>query len=213
MKWTESGGGMDFEQAPTGAQVARCIRLIDIGTQENTWEGKINHKRQVVVSWELPHCLMTEGESAGKPFIVSKFYTASLSEKATLRHDLVAWRGREFTPEELAGFDSKNIIGKTCMLGSTEGKNGKTRVTTVMQLPKGMPVPEQINPTLFFSLDEYKQDVFDSLGKGMKGMIEKSPEYQSIMDSKRGYQNAAAGLAEMHDDKPWDDEPAEDIPF
>lgn len=205
MRWTESGS-TDFEQAPIGAQVARCIRMIDIGTQTGEWQGKPTHKRQIVLSWELPNCLMTEGESAGKPFIVSKFYTASLSEKATLRHDLVSWRGREFTPEELAGFDAKNIIGKTCMLGLTD-KNGKTRVTTVMQLPKGMPVPESINQYLYFSLDEFDQAMFDVLSKGIKAMIEKSPEYESI--SNRPHDSGT--LQEMDDDIPWDEK--DDISF
>lgn len=211
MRWSDSGGSTDFEQAPTGAQVARCIRLIDLGTQESTWEGKVNHKRQVLVVWELPHCLMTEGEYQGKPFVVSKFYTASLSEKSNLRHDLVAWRGREFSPEELAGFDSRNILGATCMLGITE-KNGKSRVTTVMQLPKGMPVPPQVNPSVYFSLDEFDQAVFDNLTKGMKAIIERSPEHQAILESKRGYAQASGGTGfeSLADDIPWHDDP---IPF
>ena len=199
MKWSESSGGHDFAQAPTGAQVARCVKLIDIGTKESTWEGKTNYKRQVVVMWELPNCLMTDGEYAGKPFIVSKFYTASLSEKSNLRHDLEAWRGKAMTPDELAGFDAKNILGKPCMLGITEGKNGKSRVTTVMQLPAGMTAAKQINPTVYFSLDEFNQEVFDSLSKGIKAMIEKSPEYQAIGQKGNGFEDLA-------DDLPWDNE-------
>ncbi|WP_289460446.1 hypothetical protein, partial [Klebsiella pneumoniae] len=71
------------------------------------------------------------------------------------------------------------------MLGITKDKKNKSRATTIMQLPQGMPVPAQINPTVYFSLDEFKQDVFDNLSKGIKAMVEKSPEYQSIMESKR----------------------------
>lgn len=212
MRWTESSSGGDWEQAPLGAQVARCIKLIDIGTQTGEYQGKQTHRRQVIVMWELPNCLMEQGEFAGKPFVVSKFYTASLSEKANLRHDLVAWRGREFTPEELAGFDAKNILGVPCMLGIVDVK-GKSRVGTVMQLPRGMPVPAQINDTVYFSLDEFKQDVFDNLSKGIKAMVEKSPEYQAIADNKRGYQQAAQGLADMPDDIAWGEDKEDQIPF
>lgn len=202
MRLTDKGGG-DFEQAPTGAQIARCIKIIDIGTQTGEYQGKPTHRRQIIITWELPKCLMEEGEYAGKPFTVSRFYTASLGEKANLRHDLVAWRGREFTPEELAGFDPKNVIGKACMLGITANDKGKSRVTTVMQLPKGMEVPEQVNPSVYFSLDDFNQTAFDNLSKGIKAMVEASPEYQSI--GKHGFEGFA-------DDKPWDEE-KDDIPF
>ena len=205
MRWSESSGGHDFEQAPTGAQVARCVRLIDIGTQDGEWQGKPTKKREVVITWELPNCLMTEGEYAGQPFIVSSFFTASLSETANLRKMLIAWRGRDFTPEELLGFDARNILGKTCMLNLIS-KNGKTKVNTVMQLPKGMPVPEQINPTVYFSLDEFNQEVFDNISKGIKAKIEKSPEYQAIGQKGNGFEDLA-------NDLPWVDEQEEDIPF
>lgn len=201
MKWSESSGGGDFEQAPTGAQVARCIKLIDIGTQTGEWQGKPTHKRQVIVTWELPKCLMTEGEYAGKPFTISKFYTASLGEKASLRHDLVAWRGREFTPQELAGFDAKNILGKACMLGITRNDKGKSRATTVMQVPQGLEVPEQINPSFYFSLDDFSHEAFDQLSKGIKAMVEASPEYEMIVNPRP----TAKGFEDLPDDIPWKD--------
>jgi hypothetical protein len=180
MKVSDKGGG-DFEQAPIGTHAARSIKLIDIGTQTSDYQGKITHRRQVIVMWELPNTLMTEGENAGKPFIISKFYTASLSEKATLRHDLVSWRGREFTVGELQEFDLKNILGKSCLVSIIHNDNKKARVSGVMALPHGMEVPPQINQTLYFSLDDFDPAVFDGISKGIKEMIEKSPEYQDIV--------------------------------
>jgi len=152
MKLTE-GGGKEFEQAPIGTHVARCIKVIDVGTQFGEYQGKPNAARKIVVSWELPNELMTEGDFEGKPFIVSKFYTASLSEKANLRKDLVNWRGRDFTPEELQGFDSKNILGKPCMVQITTSEKGKSKVTGVMSLMKGTACPPQVNESVYFSLE------------------------------------------------------------
>src|ERR1700685_4504260 len=103
MKWPDTRGG-DFEQPPIGTHMARCVRVIDIGTQRGEYQGKVNIRRQCIIAWELPTELMSEGDSAGKPFIVSRFYTASLGKKANLRADLQNWRGREFTEEELSGF-------------------------------------------------------------------------------------------------------------
>jgi hypothetical protein len=179
MQFKDSGGG-DFEQPPIGTHVARCVKMIDIGTQKGEYQGLATFKRQVIIGWELPNELMTTGELAGKPFGVSKFYTASLSEKANLRQDLKNWRGRDFTPEELGGFDAKNILGKPCMLSLTATDKGRIKVTGVMALPKGTQVPDQVNPTLYFSLEdgEFDQAVFDSLSDGYKKMITVSPEYQ-----------------------------------
>jgi hypothetical protein len=56
-----------------------------------------------------------------------------------------------------------------------------------MQLPKGMEVPEAINPLVYFSLEDFDQAIFDDLTKGIKAMIEKSPEYQHLMAKGRGF--------------------------
>lgn len=184
MKWQDNGGG-DFEQPPVGTHVARCVKIIDIGTQKGEYQGKATSKRQCIIGWELPTELMSEGELAGKPFTVSKFYTASLGEKANLRKDLANWRGRDFTEQELQGFESKNILDKTCLVGLTPNDKGKIRVTAVMALPKGTQVPARINTPVYFSLDDFDQAVFDSLSDGYKKLISASPEYQEIKNPVR----------------------------
>jgi hypothetical protein len=76
----------------------------------------------------------------GKPFSCSKKYTASLNEKATLRHDLESWRGRAFTQEELKGFDLEKVIGVNAQVMVMHNtKDGKTyaNVATVTPLGKG----------------------------------------------------------------------------
>lgn len=201
MLLTDSGSH-EYEQPPTGSFVARCIKIVDIGTQKNEYQGVVNYKRQGIFTWELPGELMTEGDWAGKPFTVSKFYTLSLSEKANLRRDLESWRAKPFTPEELGGFDPKKVLGAPCMLGLIENAKGKTVVGTVMALPKGMPVPEQVNPSVYFSLDKFDRDVFDSLSKGIQGLIEKSPEYQNIKSP----------VAPEKEPGAWDDLES-DVPF
>jgi hypothetical protein len=203
MKLTDSGGG-NYEQAPVGSHIARCIRMIDIGTQRNEFQGQANFKRQIILFWELPTELMTTPEHEGKPFMVSKFYTASLNEKATLRKDLANWRGRDFTEQELLGFDSKNLLDKGCMLSVIHNDKNKARVSGVMALPKNMQLPARINDLLYFSLErsDFNQAVFDSLSDGIKKMIEISPEYISI---KNGSQpdDSRASMADMDDDIPF----------
>lgn len=200
MKWQDNGGG-DFEQPPVGSFAGRCVRVIDIGTQRGEYQGKATSKRQCIIGWELPSELMTEGELAGKPFVVSKFYTASLNEKASLRKDLENWRGRAFTDQELGGFESKNIIGKLCMLSLTANDKGKTRVTGVMAMPKGMVVKDQAVPDVYFSLDEFSPDIFETLSDGIKKMITASPEYQNAVNRKPV--TTKSTIADMEDDVPF----------
>lgn len=200
MKWSDNGGG-DFEQPPVGTHVGRCVKIIDIGTQKGEYQGKATSRRQCIIGFELPTELMAEGDYAGKPFTVSRFYTSSLGEKANLRKDLENWRGRAFTETELAGFDSKNILGKPCMLSLTKNDKGKVRITGIMAMPKNMGAPEQVNASVYFSLepDEFDAKAFEALSDGYKKLITVSPEYQALMN----------GGSKVTDDEPSDDS----IPF
>ena len=108
----KSSGGGDFDIAPAGNHVAICYGVVDLGEHEQEWQGKVSLKHRVRISWELCDELMSDG----RPFSISKEYTLSLNEKATLRHDLESWRGRPFTDAELAGFDIFVLLGKPCMV-------------------------------------------------------------------------------------------------
>lgn len=198
MGLTASAKGGTFKQAPTGSHIARAIWIIDLGTQYN--EMYEQHRRQVLLSWELPNETL-EIEGVEKPFTISKFYTVSLHEKAALRHDLEAWRGRAFTDDELAGFDVKNVLTKPCMVSVVE-KNGKSKVSSVSAVPKGMEVPPQFNEEVFFSLEEFDQAQFDALPEGIQKIIEKSPEYKSAI-GLGGAEPASGPVDDLEDDIPF----------
>lgn len=198
-------GGKEFEKAPIGTHVARCIKLIDLGTQFGEYQGKPTSARKIVVSWELPNETMTEGDYADKPFIVSKFYTASLSEKANLRKDLINWRGRDFTPAELSGFESKNILDKPCMVQITANENGRHNVTGVMAMMKGAECPPRINALVYFSLErnEFKAEVMESLADFYKGKIQASPEFQALSRPADPVQKGVDHMADLDSDIPF----------
>ncbi len=171
-------GGSDFKTVEAGTYVARCYRLIDLGTQQGDYQGTPTLKREIVLGWEFPTELMDDG----KPFITSAFFTASLGEKANLRKFLASWRGKDFTPEELLGFEMKNLLGVPCTLNMITNKKGKVVVGGVTPLMKGMTVDKQINPTVFFSLDdgEFDPEVFNSLVDFFKTKIMASPEFKAL---------------------------------
>jgi len=203
MRWTDSGGG--FENPEPGTYAAVCYKILDIGTQEGEYQGQKTIRRQVIIGWEL-----SEKMSDGRPFVVSKFYTQSLSDKATLRHDLAGWRGRDFTPDELAGFDARNIIGKPCMLSLTLSDKGRIKVSSVAKMPKGMAAPAQENASIFLSLEpqDFDRKAFEAQSDKIKAMIMQSPEWAALQN--RG-KSTGSGFEDMPDDRPWKDD--DDIAF
>jgi hypothetical protein len=160
-------GGGDFKPVPAGTHVAVCTMIADMGVQPS---AKYKPKHQVYIRWELPNEIMTwkdaEGREQSGPMVIGQKYTLSLSEKASLRTDLEAWRGRQFTEQELAGFDIKNILGKACMLGITHNVTpNKTyaNISAVMGLPKGTPAPTPSVTPLAYDLDAPNDATFQKL--------------------------------------------------
>jgi hypothetical protein len=169
----ESAG--DFELTPEGVYTARCYRIIDLGTQKGSEQfgGKEQHK--VMVSWELIG--KNDPKMAdGRPFSIHKRYTVSLSEKATLRADLEAWRGKKFTAEELKGFDLGSILGAYCTIQVVHDETGKYANVNSIMAYRG-DKPEPVNPDLVFDIDEPDMQVFDTLSDNIKGIIMQAPEW------------------------------------
>lgn len=197
-----SDSNKEFEQPPAGNHVARCYQVVDLGTQKGEYQGVPNSTRKVSIRWELCNEFMKDGEAAGKPFSVGKIYTASLSEKATLRHHLESWRGTPFSPQELMGFDSKKLLGIPCLVNVGMTDKGKAKVLGVSSLPKGMTAPPLVNPKIHFDLDNFDGLVFESLSKWTKGEIVKSPEYQRVFQPNDSFEQATTEA--QTDDFPGD---------
>jgi hypothetical protein len=198
---TDTGGG-DFTPAPEGTHVARCIQLIDIGTHHGEYQGTPNVQNQVIVRWELPHETI-DTERGPEPMIVSKFYTNSLGEKANLRKDLQSWRGRQFTPEELAKFDLESILGKPCLVTIVHNEKKKAKVTGVAGLTRGTTCPPAHNDFSSFWIDEWDNAKFEALPKGFQDFVVKSDEYKAMMSTGRTGTVATTG----------NDDPDSDVPF
>lgn len=178
-KWKDTTE--NFEQPPVGNHIARCFSIIDIGTQPISYQQKTQFKRQVLIKWELCHELMTKGEFEGKPFIVVGFYTQSLSDKSNLRKILVSWRGVDFTPEELLGFDQKRLLGAPCMVNIVKTPSGSTKIQAVAPVAKGIEIPKLVNKVVYFDLDEFDVSVYESLSKKLKEKITESSEYKDAI--------------------------------
>ena len=160
----DTGGG-DFEKTPTGNQQAVCAFVEDIGTHRGEYKGVPNERHQIVVCWELAET-MTTGDYAGKPFMISNFYTLSLSEKAKLRKDLESWRGRTFTQQELDGFDGEKLIKANCLLNIIEEPNAegkmRTKIASISPIMKNMTPLEIVNTEPPAWIDKMRQQSIEA---------------------------------------------------
>lgn len=209
----KAGSESGFVPVPDGMHLARCYRIVDLGTQRSEYKGEVKHLPKVMLQFEV-HGEDDKGNplvtSKGEPMTISKNYTASLSEKATLRVDLKNWRGRDFTPEELKGFELKNVLGIFAMISVTKapGKDGKeyTNIGAVMPVPvniKKAGLPEGHNPTAIFSIDDPNMELFETFSDGLKNKIKSSPEWQEREGGVREGIPSMGGINKLDDDIPF----------
>jgi hypothetical protein len=149
----------EYEKPEAGSYNARCVSIIDLGTQHNNYNGEEKIVHQVMLRWEL----LGEKTSTGEPFLIGKRYTVSMHSKATLRNILESWRGRPFTAEEEAGFDLKNVLGKDCLLNIIHKVNesGKTnaQIAAVSAPMKGANTAsiETVTPHTYLSFQNVRE--------------------------------------------------------
>lgn len=210
-------GEGNFTPVPPGMHLARCYRVVDLGTQKSEYLGTIKYLPKVMIQFEV-HGEDENGKAIvtakNEPMTISKNFTLSLAEKATLRKDLQTWRGREFSAEELRGFELKNVLGAWAMISviKSPGNNGKeyTNVAAIMQVPpqiKKAGLPEGFNKLGLFSIDEPDMEMFGTFSDNLKAKIQASPEWSNRSSGGSPTQSQAKGGGSGFDD--MDD----DIPF
>lgn len=209
----DSGGGGSFTPVPPGMHLARCYRVIDMGTQTTTWQGKEKQQPKVMLQFEV-HSEDADGKplvtDKGEPLSISKNFTASLGEKAALRAELENWRSRGFTADELAGFQLKNVLGAWAMLSvvKEQGKDGKeyTNITSINPVPASMKkagLPEGHNELKIFDIDSPDMALFETFGQRMREKIEASPEWQQRGSPAQQSSSGGSKFEDMTDDIPF----------
>lgn len=184
----DSGDGGNFKRVPSGVYIGRCYSLIDLGTQHTSGQYGEKEQHKIRIGWELfgededGNDLTIEIDGKTMPMTISKSYTLSLHEKANLRKDLSAWRGKDFTDEEAIAFDVSKLVGAYCMVNvTTSENNGKTysNVAGLTPLPGALKnaKPTGVHEPVLFNLDEPDMAVFDSFHEKLQDYIRKSPEF------------------------------------
>jgi hypothetical protein len=209
----EDKGG-SFESTPPGMHLARCYRIIDLGTQKSEYMGISKALHKIMLGWEIhgtDEYNVPLKMKDGRPFSVFKNYTFSWSEKANLRIDLQSWRGKAFSQEEMRRFDLKNVLGAWCMLNVIEklGTDNKMyvnieNVAPVPPMIKNAGFPMGVNPNEMFTLSEPDMTMFQSFRDNLKKKIMASPEWNKLQGKTPTPQAASEAPAFEEDD---------DIPF
>jgi hypothetical protein len=189
-------GGADFEKCPEGNHIARCYRVLQLGTVTRDIKGQSKDIHEVRIDWELCYEKTVFNPDKGEePFTIGKTYTLSLADNAHLRRDLESWRGKKFTDEELEGFDLTKLLSAPCLVNVAHNeRNGKTYadVISVAPLAKGSIAAEQYMQSAILEFDNFNWDVYDSLSDYFKTRIANSHEYGALKLAREAEQRANA---------------------
>lgn len=183
-----TNGNTPRELIPTGNYIARCYKMIHIGTVEEIILGEKKVLNKVRIGWELPTELRVFNEEKGEqPLVIDKEFTLSLYEKSALRGVLKSWRGKDFTEEEAKCFDITKLLGVQCMINIIHKPSKRDaskiyeEIAGITAVPKGITVPAQINSTFCLDYDNFDESKFNSLPDFIKQKMQTSMEYSALI--------------------------------
>lgn len=182
------------EPIPAGLVAARCYMLVDLGKQNDSWQGEAKIIHKIRLAFEIPKYRFKYTDSDGKeqegPSVIGDKFTLSMGEKANLRKLIEEWFGKKFPSNEAAAqFDLEKVVGHVCMINvvHTE-KNGNTyanigSLSPYMQEMGPPPAPE-LDPIIY---TDGNADVFEKLPDWIKKIIS-----EQVLDKPLPQQQAHA---------------------
>lgn len=168
-----------------GLQPARCFAIIDLGTQTGTFKGQPKEPApELMICWELTKFMTTYKKEDGPvPATVMQKYTFSNGKKAKLPKVLKSWGKLTKPIEELR---VKPYLGKYCMLNIVHSEDGEYANISdggagvnpyMIEIPK----PAAHYKDVYFDLDNFSWEIFDSLPAYPKKLIQASKEWPAIL--------------------------------
>lgn len=161
-----------------GVYMAVCTMVIDIGQHYSEKFKKVDNK--LLLAFDIPgETIEVDGEQ--KPRQLSSRFTFSSDSKSNLYKTLCSWLNKKFSEEELRELDLFSLIGRGCQIQVTVSEDGKyNHIENIMALPKGMKAPVSTNPCYTYDIDEdgFSGEKWDALPDWVRGIIEKSEQYQ-----------------------------------
>lgn len=161
-----------------GTYMAICVGIYDLGEQQTEYKGKTRYSNQIMFTFELSGVTMEiDGET--KPRQLSRTFSVSTSNKATLRKFLTSWRGKAFSDDEIQAFDTDSMLGRSAMIQVVHNETGEyANIDGVMQLPKGLPALSTQSELMCFNIDQWDDKLFEKLPEWIQEKIKNSTQYQ-----------------------------------
>ncbi len=159
-----------------GVYLAVCVGVIDLGEQYS--EKFKNYRNEVQFVWELAgETVEVDGEQ--EPRCLSRTFGVAASKKSNLRGFLGGWNGVQYSDEQFRDLDLFGQAGRPCQLNVVLNDTGEyANVDSVIPLPKGVPAPQAVSPTILWNMDEWSDEKFSALPDWVQEKIKKSTQYQ-----------------------------------
>lgn len=186
------------ELVKAGTYPAYLYRIIYLGTQKKTFEGKETQQQKIWVDFELPTEVVEyedKDTKEKKSFVrtLGAEYTLSLSEKGKLLPMIQGWIGRSLTQDELQGFDVFSLIGKGAFLTvvHTTAKNGTeyANIASVAPVMQGFTMPKSVNENVEIGKEEWEGQYFNDLPEFLQNKIKESNEWANKENFMTTHQN------------------------
>jgi len=173
-----------------GLQPARCFAIIDIGSHYKTFKGakSENSTQQVMLCFEFTKFMHKFGEDKpAEPLCIFNEYTFSAGDKAKLPKVLKSW-GK--IKAAITQINLRPFLGQYCHINveHTEGKDGTTYANIGAKglsinpyMKEVGPVPKKFHKDVFFDLDYFDWNNFNSLPKRAQKRIRECEEWNGII--------------------------------
>ncbi len=174
----------EYTLPPEGSHLARCIGLVQLGTQKGEYQGKPSKdRRKIMLIWELPEEKHIFDEAKGEePFVVSQIYSLVLGEKSTWQIQMESWTGGRID----RNFNPLNRLGQPCILtiahkpSVSDPTRIRAKITAVSKLVKNQICPDRVNPLRILLFSKWDEALFEQQSEFVRKMIEASPEYKEM---------------------------------
>lgn len=165
-----------FSRIEDGTYVARVVQIIDLGVQEDEYEGQKKIGPKVFINFEFPTELMEDNEN--KPHWLGKEFTVSLHEKAVMTKLVAA-----ADPDGKAtskGRNLKGLLGLPLMVTVGTTGTGNAKIAGVARLMKGLSVADLSKDPLFFDMDSATKEEYDVLPQWIREKILVSRDFDDV---------------------------------
>lgn len=164
-----------------GVYIAVCVYSIDLGEQLCEYKDKSkSYNNQVQLGFELiGETVEIDGKQ--EPRTLSRTLNFARSKNSSLRKFVQSWLGKTFSDETFDEFDTNDLVGMPAQLSVILNESGDySNIDTIMQLPKGMPAPQAVQPLIRFDIEPWDDAAFEQLPDWAKEKVKKSTQYQKL---------------------------------